>query len=74
MNNWSGFGGYNVSNVYPNMGSGVNQTMETNPEPEEQEAYAQIADAGTQAIDRGKKLNIGLVILAVFLLIAIFGK
>lgn len=36
MRNYSGFSGYPIASLYPDMGSMVTQTLQTVPDPEEQ--------------------------------------
>lgn len=72
--NYSGFGGYNIASVYPNMGSGVNQNMETTPEPGDQQVLTQSQDQALPAVDPKKKTNMLVVIGIIVGAILIFGK
>lgn len=38
--NYSGFGGYPIASLYPDMGDMMNQTMATIPDPDEQESLS----------------------------------
>lgn len=69
--NYSGFSGYSIANLYPNMGNKVTQNMETTPEPEEQQSYIQIDRPAQPSVSKQKKSNMmGLLIVAIVLLLA----
>lgn len=38
--NYSGFGGYPIASIYPDMGDMMSQTMATIPDPDEQQALS----------------------------------
>lgn len=72
--NDSGFHGYAASSLYPGMFSGVTQTLETVPEPAEQEALANIDQPAPKAVDRGMAQNIWILIGGIVLLVVLFGR
>lgn len=72
--NYSGFSGYGIKSIYPNMGT-VTQSDDTRPEAEEQQAYTQIdSDTPTPAVDSGTKINMFVLLGGIVLLIVLFGK
>lgn len=75
MRNSSGFYGYSVAAVYPNMGDMMGNTMATVPDPEEIEALSGIEPEKkvTPAVEPGKKTNLWLVFGAVAVLLLVFG-
>lgn len=75
MQNSSGFYGYNLSNLYPNMGSGVDQNKETAPEADDHEAYTQAdAPAALPGVDKQTKSNILFLLLGMVGVIVLFSR
>lgn len=72
--NYSGFSGYGISSVYPNMGNGVNQNLETAPEPDEQQTYTQVAEVAQPGVDSKSKTNMLLFIGGIIAIIVLFSK
>lgn len=68
------FGGYAYANLYPNWGSGVDQTMETTPESDEQAAYSNIDELAVSPVDSNSKRNIILLFVGVIIIIGLFSK
>lgn len=72
--NDSGFRGYGLSSLYPGMSTGVTQTLDTVPEPEEAQHYANIETPAPPAVDAGKARTMWIALVAVIVLIVLFGR
>lgn len=75
MKNHSGFYGYSLASVYPNMGDGVSQTQATIPDPEEIEALSgqEPEKRVSPAVHSKTKGQIWMVLAALIVLLLIFG-
>lgn len=72
--NFSGFSAYTYANIYPQWGSGVTQTMETNPEPDEQQSYSTTEQPTVQnPVDGKSRLNMLYLLIGAVVLVVIFG-
>lgn len=75
MKNQSGFYGYSLASVYPDMGDGVTQTLASVPDAEEQSALsAQEPEKQIATPVNGKtKSQTWIVFAALALLVVVFG-
>lgn len=68
-------GSFPMASLYPGMGNGVTQTMDTKPEPEEQAVITNIdAPSNASAVDPRSKLNMWVLLGGLILLVVLFGK
>ena len=72
--NHSGFSGYTYANIYPQWGSGVDQTQDTNPEPDEQVAYVSTDSPAQPIVDQKAKLNIWILLAALVVFMIVLSK
>lgn len=75
MQNTSGFHGYPMSSLYPEMGNGITQTMATVTDPEEQESLSgqETNYQVKPAVDDNKKSGIWWTVVVLVVLVFIFG-
>lgn len=73
QNNTSGFYGYNLSDIYPGMGTGDTQQTDTKPDPEEQQQFTNIETPVQPTNDKQSKSNIWVIMGVILLMIVVFG-
>lgn len=67
-------GSFPMASIYPGMGNGIDQRMETTPEPEEQAVLTNQDSPAGSAVDPKSKLNIWMLLGGMILLVVLFGK
>lgn len=75
MKNSSGFYGYSVATVYPNMGDMMSQTMVTAVDPEEQEALSGIEPEKkvSSPVQAKTKNQVWMVLIGLIAFLFLFG-
>lgn len=75
MKNSSGFYGYSLASVYPDMGDQVTQTLATVPDVEEQEALSgqEPEKRVSPAVANKSRSQVWMVLIALVAIVFIFG-
>lgn len=63
--NYSGFSGYGIASLYPNYGTKLNQTADTIPEDEEQQAYSAVDDVAPPPVEAKSKKNMLYIVAGI---------
>lgn len=76
MTNHSGFYGFSIASIYPDMGNQVSQTLETVPDPEEQEELtAQEPTTKVKApVSKSSKVSFWAVLIILVAGVFVFAK